>query len=91
MSQFRVGQMVVLGVAGKLGSPNGRGYKVLSAVTLPDGSVSYRIKSIAEASDRIVPEGAIGAGPLPFRVIDRRTASVVQDLGSRPRPAGGGR
>jgi hypothetical protein len=88
MSQFRVGQMVVLGGAAKAGAPEGRSYKVLSAVTLPDGTSCYRIKSIAEASDRIVPEDAIEPGPPSFRVIDRPRFPFRQDLGSGPKPGG---
>lgn len=88
MSQFRVGQMVVLGDASSSGSRAGRTYKVLSAVVLPDGKSCYRIKSIAEASDRVVPESALGSGPAPFRVIGRVLSPLRQDFGPWPKPGG---
>ena len=88
MSQFRVGQMVVMGGVAGRGASAGRTYKVLSTVALPDGGCCYRIKSIAEASDRIVPESAIESGPTPFRVIGRLLRPLHQDLGPRPRPSG---
>jgi hypothetical protein len=80
--------MVVIGGAIGPGAFAGRTYKVLSTVTLPDGGCCYRIKSIAEASDRIVPESALVSGPAPFRVIGRSPTPLRQDLGSRPRPGG---
>lgn len=88
MPLFRVGQMVLFGGGSLPGTTAGRLYKVQSAIELPDGECCYRIKSISEASDRLAREDMLEPCPPPFRVVDRASAAIRQDLGPRPRPGG---
>ena len=66
-NKFRVGQMVVFGTehAGR-GEPARRVYKVLRTLLQPGGDCLYRIKSIAEASDRIVIESELQSHAVKF-------------------------
>ena len=88
MARFRIGQMVVFGERLNLGTISGRPYKVLSTIELPDGGFCYRVKSIAELSDRLVQERELEPRPSPFSVIARVPTSLFQDLGPRPKPRG---
>lgn len=59
---YRVGQMVALTVDGPSGaeSPGGRLYKIIQLLPAAWGGTCYRIKSIVEEADRIVPEASLG-------------------------------
>lgn len=57
--KFRVGQMVDF-VPGKTGViPSARSYKVLSVLPLEGGERLYRIKTIAEAFERVARESEL--------------------------------
>ena len=56
---FRVGQLVTLDPGDPSAPGDGRTYKILQLLPEAWGVKHYRIKSIAEPADRIVPENLL--------------------------------